>query len=51
MSLTPTAYNTSRQVAYEVQHGQVDAVYIGGDISYAVGYLGTSMTSLTTSLS
>lgn len=35
-----TAYNTTRAVAYEVAQGTVDAVYIGGDISYAVGYLG-----------
>ena len=33
------AYNTSRAIAYEVNAGTVDAVYIGGDISYANGYL------------
>jgi hypothetical protein len=36
------AYNTTRAVGYEVSQGTVDAVYIGGDISYAVGYIGTA---------
>eukprot|EP01031_Cornospumella_fuschlensis_P010169 gene10169-12470_t len=33
------AYATAMAVAAEIQAGQVDAVYHGGDISYAVGYL------------
>ena len=36
-----SAYNTTRAVGYEVSQGTVDAVYIGGDISYATGYIGT----------
>lgn len=31
--------NTSMAVAVEVAHGLVDAVYHGGDISYATGYM------------
>jgi hypothetical protein len=37
-----SAYNTTRAVGYEVSQGTVDAVYIGGDISYAVGYIGAA---------
>jgi hypothetical protein len=33
------SYETMKAVAYEVSQGTVDAIYHGGDISYAVGYL------------
>lgn len=32
------AFNTSRRVGAMVQSGLVDAIYHGGDVSYAVGY-------------
>ena len=33
------SYDTLKAVGYEVSQGLVDAIYHGGDISYAVGYL------------
>jgi hypothetical protein len=32
------SFNTTKSVGHRVSHGEIDAIYHGGDISYAVGY-------------
>lgn len=32
------SFNTTKSVGYRVSQGEIDAIYHGGDISYAVGY-------------